>query len=197
MNTVLKITFLLVFLFVSCESGEIESNDETDTDNENMNENDVDVIEIISGDCTNEDVFCHIYKGNSWSDKVSGTYNYEEAKQVCIDIGGRLPTISELRTLIINCEKTEFDGTCSITEENSDYSEHTSECDGCEANSNFQYSVFDDTEIFFSSTYLEVTPLNIKSPYTTPAFWSVAFNYAGLSPVAPDLSLSAGIRCIK
>ena len=69
----------------------------------------------------------------------------------------RLPTISELRTLIQNCSKTQMPGgSCGITHPDhlSYYNDWNDACDGCPYDKNHpgQYSKFGDSEFFWSSS---------------------------------------------
>lgn len=60
--------------------------------------------------------------GLSWGDKLDYKMNWADANAHCISKGKRLPTISELRTLIQNCPGSEIGGRCSVTDDcNSSY----------------------------------------------------------------------------
>jgi hypothetical protein len=107
--------------------------------------------------CPESDKFCHSHDGLNWSDASSDTINWDEAVEYCKDLGGRLPTISELRTLIQNCPATETGGECGVTDSCLSSSAcRDSSCDGCSGGSSNhgKYSVFGDTGFFWSSSVL-------------------------------------------
>lgn len=66
--------------------------------------------------CPESNKFCHSHDYLSWSDKAIEKMNWDDAIKYCEDLGGRLPTIDELRTLIQNCPATETGGECGVTE---------------------------------------------------------------------------------
>jgi uncharacterized protein (TIGR02145 family) len=78
--------------------------------------------------------------------------NWDEAVSYCEDLGGRLPTISELRTLIQNCPATETGGECGATDSCLSSDCWNGKCDGCENDTSGKYSVFGDTSWFWSSS---------------------------------------------
>ena len=75
--------------------------------------------------------------GLMWQNGVSGRANWEESKLYCEDLdwGGysdwRLPTISELRTLVVGCSDTGNGGNCKVTESCLGVDCWSEECEGC------------------------------------------------------------------
>lgn len=84
--------------------------------------------------------------GEVWTDPSSGLmwqngddccYEWDKAKGLCQNSnwGGygdwRLPTISELRSLIRGCSATEADGSCGVTDSCLDSDCWNGPCDGC------------------------------------------------------------------
>ncbi len=61
-----------------------------------------------SNACPDDNKFCHSHDGMDWSQASSYYMGWYDGEAYCKDIGGRLPTISELRTLIQNCPQTEY-----------------------------------------------------------------------------------------
>jgi hypothetical protein len=101
------------------------------------------------------------YKKLNWSKKASDKMNWNDAKKYCEDLvedgysDWRLPTISELRTLIKNCPTTEIGGACKVTKECLFWQEcRNNSCEGCSGFSDGRYSKFDDTGWFWSSSEL-------------------------------------------
>ena len=99
--------------------------------------------------------------GLTWSARASSDMTWYDAKSYCESYsegglsGWHLPTISELRTLIHNCSKTETGGTCGVTDECLSYSEcRNDDCGGCtyDENNPGQYSKFGDASWFWSSS---------------------------------------------
>ena len=99
--------------------------------------------------------------GLIWSARSGGYMVWNDAINQCDNLlegyytDWRLPTISELRTLIQNCSKTETGGTCGVTDECLSYSEcRNDDCGGCtyDENNPVQYSKFGDESWFWSSS---------------------------------------------
>jgi hypothetical protein len=102
--------------------------------------------------CT--DNFPHYHGGLCWSDSSPQTLSWDSALRDCRNLGGRLPTISELRTLIQNCPGAQSAGLCAVKEGgclNSSDCESDS-CRGCFRNDDGKYSVFGDTGWYWSSS---------------------------------------------
>ena len=130
--------------------------------------------------------FPHEHNGYSWSD-VSGYINWDDAKIYCQNLGGRLPTISELRMLIWNCPATEIGGECRVSENCSSFLDcNDNACSGCSSDETGKYSVFGDTRLFWSST---------SQSDNNDRAWLVNF-IAGIvgGDVKPSLY---NVRCVK
>lgn len=96
----------------------------------------------------------------------------------------RLPTISELRMLIINCKKNEKDGTCEINDDCLEWN-CNNDCDGCPERLDGVYSVLGDTESLWSSSVIS----DFNSNY-----WLVDFKKG---KIRYDIDFSAHfVRCI-
>lgn len=159
MNRVLIITFVLiqVLMISSC----IEDEDLGDMkDAENTDDSDV--------GCPESNKFCHSHDGLDWSDASSNKMDWDDAITYCENLGGRLPTISELRTLIQNCPATETGGECGVTDNCLSSDCWTDPCGGCEDDKSGKYSVFGDRDWFWSSSELSGSTDNA---------WLVSFRY--------------------
>jgi len=113
-----------------------------------------------------------------WSAARQGMENQtlEMAKDYCTSVGGRLPTISELRTLVKGCPAIEPGGSCKVTD--TCLSKKTClddvACKACGANGK-NYSVNGDTGLYFTS-----------SPVGDADFpdmvWVISFYYGMIAP---------------
>ena len=133
-----------------------------------------------------------------WSKKSTDTMKYSPASTYCSDsemqgYGGfydwRLPTISELRTLIQNCSSTETGGSCGVTDSCLSYNECRNDaCLGCSSDPNGKYSKFEDIGWIWSSS--------IASDDINNA-WRIYFNEGRVdrSPNAVDGNYY--VRCVR
>jgi len=117
-------------------------------------------VNICVSDTGDTEDFSNEHDGLNWSDASSETdqMGWDEAITYCEDLGGRLPTISELRTLIQSCSATETGGECKVTDNCLSgvdcFNGSNDACDGCESDENNpgKYSVFGDSAWFWSSS---------------------------------------------
>ncbi|HPM48105.1 MAG TPA: DUF1566 domain-containing protein, partial [bacterium] len=152
------------------------------------------------GDCQYVCLIGYYWEDNlcrelQWSLKAPSEKTWSQAISYCNNLvesghsDWRLPTISELRTLIQNCPATETSGECTVTDECLYYSScrHTA-CDGCSpSGSDGRYSKLGDTEWFWSSS---------TQPDISTNAWYVLFRDGKVSfhPKANSLS---GMRCVR
>jgi len=93
-----------------------------------------------------------------WSFKSSDKMTWEQAHSYCAQlrekgvVNWRLPTVSELRVLVANCERTEQEGSCKVSDDCSNDSCWSGECMGCTIAIDGRYSIFKDTGEFWSAT---------------------------------------------
>ncbi|HRZ78705.1 MAG TPA: hypothetical protein P5044_01745 [bacterium] len=112
------------------------------------------------GPCTGN--FPNVHDGTCWSDLLEEKNTFDMAKEACSSIGGRLPTVDESRSIIINCPATETGGECGITNYCPDCYEGKEDdwvCNGCHEEGGGSnkgiYSIFDDEGTFWTSTAFE------------------------------------------
>jgi hypothetical protein len=79
---------------------------------------------------------------------------WDNAVDYCENLGGRLPTISELRALIQNCPATETGGECGVTDDCLSWDDCWNEllCYNCEFDDSGKYSVFGGYAYWFWSS---------------------------------------------
>lgn len=126
--------------------------------------------------------------GLHWSDASSEFVLWDDAIVYCEELGGRVPTILELRTLIQNCPATEIGGECEIPESCFSIETCSNEsCNGCECRefSASQYSVF-GTEGYLWS----------RSELSEDLVWIVGFacGSVGFYPKSSDF---INVRCVR
>lgn len=164
--------------------------DITDSSFDSDTDFDTDTDAVTVTKCPSSDMLCHEHDGLYWSDLFT-FIKWETSGNFCGQFAGRLPTISELRSLVQNCPDTGTGGSCGITAQcaHSDPCWNT-ECTGCRSNIfsyEGEYSVFGDTEYLWSSSF-EVDRWN--------AFmvWGVDFKLAEIKSYASTNTLS--LRCV-
>jgi len=134
--------------------------------------------------------FPYYYSNLCWSELEDST-THGAAKSFCEDIGGRLPTISELRNLILNCPDSETGGSCEVTDEC--YSENCwneSLCCSCEEDLNGKYSVFGDSALGIWASN--------ERPDSICEHWSINFQNADVGSCYGQMfSVFSSFRCVK
>lgn len=177
----IKIFFMVIFfIFIASCGG---SDDTTNNDGDNGGTPDVDVV--YAGNWTTH--------GNlKWSDKSSSTMIWDNAKAYCTSLGGRLPNITELRTIIINCPGTVTGGVCAVNEPDhlasTDYSDANCYCDG----SADSYSALGDDKNTWLWSSSEQRSANADLA------WRVRFGNGVVSGYYKDDGYANGrARCVK
>jgi len=137
--------------------------------------------------CPENNKFCHFLDGLNWSDVSSKGMTEFDAVTYCEDLGGRLPTISELRTLVQNCPATETGGVCRVTDSCLSIEDCWNDlCRGCEYSYSGKYSVFGDTGTLWSSS---------KRSGDSGVLWYLRYRWASVedeSSYGP-----AHVRCVR
>jgi hypothetical protein len=140
-----------------CEDGICVVDESGDTGNTGNTGNTGDTSNI-EDTCPENNKFCHYHDDLKWSDISAYSMTWDASLNYCKDLGGRFPTISELRTLIQNCPVTETGGSCGVNDSCLFSSCHNSNCDGCGANNSGIYSVFGDNSVVWSSSLSSDVP---------------------------------------
>ena len=183
--------------FVVFEDGfqsdqDIETNDDTEVaDNRPDTNNENEVSDDVEKGWTK-------WAGLKWSDLYIKKMTIPQAQSYCQSIGGRVPTISEGRTLIKNCPATETGGTCPLT-------------DTCSDDKNPQ--CYPAPEVQWAYPCIDTTGMAV-SPYSclgdpphslwlyVPGdknAWAVGFATASLTQcgLASGSSVTTYVRCVK
>lgn len=133
-----------------------------------------------------------------WSEKSADVMNWHKAKQYCENLtendhkDWRLPTISELRTLIINCPSTQTGGECKVTDSClSSYCFNDLICSGCDAfynddRSGIHSKLGDMIDSFWSSSVVSDHP---------EGAWFVSFGRREVD--ATHIDEDARVRCVR
>ncbi len=144
------ILFSLLLILPACDESEDKESSDDDDDNagldgdETPSDDDDDDYSDIHHDCFWDQPF------TAWTDPATGltwqnpyddsvSLTLADAEQYCagFELEGftdwRLPTISDLRTVIMNCPKIEADGACGITDECLDYYTCGYDEEGCKS----------------------------------------------------------------
>ena len=144
--------------------------------------------QAVTKKCQDDDKFCDKIGDLNWSDKSDDVYTWKAAKDYCKKMDGRLPTVSELRSLIKECPSTQTGGECKVADKCLDYNDcRDSKCIGCILATDGKYSVLKDIGWFWSSS----TP-------SEDAFgvWTVRFDY-GLVAYSRKNFDKRHVRCVK
>jgi uncharacterized protein (TIGR02145 family) len=176
-----KILILIAIFFLSIVSVSCGGDDENTGDTGDMGN--------LGDPCIGSDKFCHSHDGLNWADAlISDRTTWGDAVEYCKNLGGRLPTISELRTLIQNCPATETGGKCGVTDSCLSSADCWNDpCAGCENNNSGKYSVFGDTYYFWSSS---------EQSENTDYAWYVDF-YEGGVYISYEANSYGDVRCVR
>jgi len=142
----------------------------------------------------------------TWQVTPTGGYmSWDEAISHCDNLkiaggGWRLPTISELRSLIRGCEETMIGGACKVSDDCTDWSCNDDNCDGC---ANLQGSGVDGAywptgvQGDYGHFYYSSTPVLGYGSYDYIG-WVVEFahGYFSYAPYGPDGNY-AWARCVR
>ena len=186
-----RLTVWTTMLLTACNLGG-GGKDDTDplNDTDGAMDTDVAVDTDLHSVCPEAGPFCHQVEGLLWTDLSNTEHlgvNWEQARTNCEGLGGRLPTITELRRLVRTCPDTEDGGACLVTESCRDVATCGAVCAGCASADDGRYSVFGDVDVMWSDTQAEYS-----IPYQS---WRVHFQYAMVT--FSDQAGSGVYRCVQ
>ena len=146
-----------------------------------------------------KDDSCAIINDNMWAPRASGNMGHTDASNYCYNLTAcgyddwRLPSISELRTLIKNCPNTETGGNCELSDSCLILTDcwNADDCYSYVCNSGNDYSKFKDKGWYWSSSGFSQT-----FAVDDPGFaYGVDFNYGAVGRNA--CTNSGGVRCVR
>jgi hypothetical protein len=124
-----------------------------------LNKNEKIQVTCITDESSNN--FPRNHSGLKWSFSSRNFYNgivgeprltYDEANSYCSNIGGRLPTISELRSLVTSCPDVQAGGSCGVVDSCLEFScmDDCYDCCNCKYSEGLDYFVFDEIVMFWT-----------------------------------------------
>ncbi|HNT26934.1 MAG TPA: DUF1566 domain-containing protein [bacterium] len=96
------------------------------------------------------------YAGIEWSPLRTRRVTWESAKNYCGAMGARLPTINELRKIIINCPQTEYGGVCKASDPDCLRWDCWSEGCDCDGSADSYSALGDIHRLWSSSSRVEI-----------------------------------------
>ena len=144
---------------------------------------------------------CVTIDDNIWSPRAPDQMDCQNAMEYCssLDKCGfndwRLPTVSELRTLIQNCPNTETGGNCETEDSCLDHGEcwKWQDCYSDFCSSEGDYSKLGDKGWFWSSS-------DYRTPFVMLEEWSnnsYGVNFSNATLIKNSCSLKSSVRCIR
>ncbi|HSA33484.1 MAG TPA: hypothetical protein P5077_07150 [bacterium] len=127
-----------------------------------------------------------VFADLEWSALSNGSMFFNGAKRYCDDMGGRLPTVDELRKVIINCPGSTYGGACQITDSCLDAECWSEDCH-CDGSAGL-YSALGDEDILLWSS-------SIGRPYDG-SIWRVNF-YSASVDRRDKATYLFHVRCVR
>ncbi len=178
----ISLIFIMSFMFVSCVTEDEDTGNTGNTGDTGNTGNSGD-----TGNTENNENFPHSHEGLNWSEPSEEVMSWSDAKRHCESMIGRLPTISELRTLINNCPSTQPGGACKVDDNClSQVSCWSDECLGCSDLNADNCSVFNDKGWFWSGSLTEEAETHA---------WRINFDDGNLG--AYDVETQNLVRCVE
>ena len=179
---ILGLIVIMSVVFTAC--GDVDYPEYSTGNSGNNSEYDEYDEESEAQKCPATNPFCHYKSSTRWSDLTEEEMAWDEAKRYCIQLGGRLPTISELRTLVILCEEIQTDGECTVTDECLSTSCWSDKC--------YCYTDFNDCSFFNDEKELwSISKVENKDDKA----WALDFDCGYIDYYSKDYTCS--VRCIK
>ena len=212
----LLLVFACLFLlapFISCfdyfdwsdeASPALSEDEDDDADDDDASDDDASDDDAPDDDATTGDVWEDSNSGLMWQNASDCCYDWSEAKSHCQNLNWgwyedwRLPSISELRSLIRGCSATETGGSCGVTDSCLEYSCQDSSCHECSSGGGpadgcyWPSQLNGDCSHYWSSSAV--------ADYDSPA-WYVYFDYGYVDYYRGSYVVGAngfgGVRCVR
>ena len=179
----------------SVETADEDNEHTPDEDNGNTPDNDNEPVTGLPECSKNSDLPCedsltHLI----WSEKTASASSWSSAKSYCEGKGEgwRLPTIDDLRTLVLGCDETATGGACGVKEgclsESPCYSSTYCVSKNCPTRNDGAYSIFGDTCYLWSSSEIDGD---------SNRAWYLNFKFAAIGSSDKSTSDLAYTRCVK
>ena len=189
----------------SNERGSSDSGDDDSTDDDDFNN----AVDYYSLNNLPEDVWTDPDSGLMWQvwPKGDARFNYYTAIEHCDELvyGGyddwRLPTISELRTLIRGCPGTHIEGSCSVTDSCTGPECRNDMCWGCDyLNGLAEGGIYWPNDFTVSEKYFYQygfwsSTIYTETEYDQDRAWRIHFTDAGLMTIPKNSADTA--RCVR
>lgn len=176
-----------------------DSADDTDNpssdDGDSASDNDNEPISGLPECAKNSDAACEDPSTHLiWSEKTASPSSWTSAKNHCEGKGEgwQLPTIDDLRTLVLGCDETAPNGACGVKEgclsESPCYSSTYCVSKNCPTRNDGAYSIFGDTCYLWSSSEMDGD---------SNRAWYLNFKFAAIGSSDKSTSDLAYTRCVK
>ena len=201
---VIFVLCLSIAVIVSCGDDPSTSSGQADDDDDDDDDTTPNDDDLYFGEynIVAPDVWVDSSTGLMWQKTPDFSFYYGEAERHCqvLNFAGysdwRLPTISELRSLIRGCPATETDGPCGVTDSCTSIECLNSYCDGCNLHEGPADGCYWPSELngpcigfFWSSTF----SWDPQSPWTDP--WTVHFQFGYIYYWYPNDR--ENVRCVR
>lgn len=191
MNKYWLLVLPLIFAMIStvaCSAG-----DDDDDDNDDENDDDE----------SSDEAWTDAVTGLMWQNPPGVPMSWDAAIDYCegLSFAGhsdwRLPTISELRSLIRGCPETETDGYCDVTDDCLDYADcgTYNKCNGCDIGEGPDGGCYWPSKLngichwYWSSSEVD----NFPEKYA----WYVSFELACIRYMSKASEEGGSVRCVR
>jgi Protein of unknown function (DUF1566) len=183
------LVFLAIVFSFSCKSWEGEEAIDDDDDD----------------DDASDDVWEDSTSGLMWQNASDCCYRRGDAESYCQNLSlgeyddWRLPSISELRSLIRGCDATETGGSCGVTDDCLEKSCRDDSCYECSSGDGPADGCYWLSELSGECTWYWSSSVVAGYDFGDLHAWDVRFDYGGVGYVyaSNDYGGVSGVRCVR